>query len=84
VRVAIVHFDLVWYLFDRHSCLLILIEWQARVLVHLGALNCKSRPAKSIADPLDKLLKNFKGLIQEFSQFCKCVVASIHVLALSH
>ena len=84
MRVAIVHFDLVWYLFDRHSCLLILIEWQARALVHLGALNRESWPAKSIADPLGKLLEDFKVLIKEFSRFCKCVLASIHVLALSH
>ncbi len=84
VRVAIVHFDLVCYLFGRRSCLLILIAWQARALVHLGALNRESRPAMFIADPLGKLLNDFNVLIKEFSRFCKCVLASIHVLALSH
>jgi hypothetical protein len=84
VRVAIVHFDLVCYLFDRRSCLLIFIAWQARTLVHLGALNSNTRPAQSIANPLGKLLKDFEVLIKEFRQFCKCVLASIHVLALSH
>ncbi|KAF8504334.1 hypothetical protein F5888DRAFT_1630810 [Russula emetica] len=43
----------------------------ARALVHIGNLNRKSRPPKSIADPLSKLLKDFKGVIEEFSQFCE-------------
>jgi hypothetical protein len=73
MRVAIVHFDLVRYSSGRRSCHLILNAWQARALVHIGSLNRKSRPAKSIADPLGKLLKDFRGVIQEFNQFCECV-----------
>ncbi|KAH9994637.1 hypothetical protein BJV77DRAFT_293127 [Russula vinacea] len=43
----------------------------ARALVHVGALNRKSRPLKSLGDPLCEAMKNFKGLIQEFGQFCE-------------
>ena len=39
----------------------------------MGSLNRKSRPPKSIAEPLSKVLKDFKGVIQEFSQFSECV-----------
>jgi hypothetical protein len=60
---------LVW----QAHCHLILNAWQARALVHIGILNRKSRPAKSLGDPLAELLKNFKGLIQEFGQFCAWV-----------
>ncbi|KAF8483416.1 hypothetical protein DFH94DRAFT_309695 [Russula ochroleuca] len=43
----------------------------ARALVHVGSLNRKSRPTKSLGDPLCELMKNFKGLIQEIGQFCE-------------
>jgi len=43
----------------------------ASALVHIGSLNRKSRPPKDIADPLSKLLKRFKVVIQEFSLFCE-------------
>jgi hypothetical protein len=56
--------------------------WQARALVHVGSLNRKSRPTKSLGDPLCELMKNFKGLIQEIGQFCEYVSAlvSAHTL----
>jgi len=73
VRIAIVHFDLVRYSSVMRNCHLILIAWQARALVHIGSLNRKSRPAKSVGDPLSKLLKNLRAVIQEFNKFCECV-----------
>ena len=73
VRVAIVHFDLVCYSSVWRNCRLILIACKAIALVHIGSLNHKSRPAKSVGDPLSKLLKNLRGVIQEFKQFCECV-----------
>lgn len=73
VRIAIIHFDLVCHSSGRRSCHLILNTRQARALVQIGSLNRKSQPAKSIADPLRTLLKDFKGLIQEYNLFCECV-----------
>ena len=73
VRIAIVHFDLVRYSSAWRNCHLILIAWQARTLVHIGSLNRKSRPAKSVGDPLSKVLKNLRGVIQEFNKFCEYV-----------
>lgn len=49
----------------------------------MGNLDRKSRPPKSIAEPLSKLLKDFKVVIQEFSQFSECVRVSMHVLVLT-
>ena len=68
-------FILIWYVIHLTGVAanLILNAWQAIALVHIGSLNRKSRPAKSIADPLRKLLNDFKGVIQEFNQFCECV-----------
>ncbi|KAH9960632.1 hypothetical protein BC827DRAFT_1342739, partial [Russula dissimulans] len=43
----------------------------ARALAHVGALNQKSRPTKLIVDTLGESLKNFKGLMEEFGQFCE-------------
>ncbi|KAH9955735.1 hypothetical protein BC827DRAFT_1378888, partial [Russula dissimulans] len=43
----------------------------ARALAHVGALNRKSRPTKLIVDTLGESLKNFKGLMEEFGQFCE-------------
>ena len=48
---------------------------QATALVHVGTLNRKSRPSKSLGDPLCELMKNFKDLIQEFGQFSEYVSA---------
>jgi hypothetical protein len=73
VRVAIIHFDLVRYSSGRRRCYLILNAWQARALVHIGSLNRESPPAKFIADPLSKLLKDFKDVIQEFDLHSECV-----------
>jgi hypothetical protein len=42
-------------------------------LTQLGALNRKSRPAKSLADPLGELMKHFNGVIGEFGKFCEYV-----------
>ena len=56
---------------------------QARALVHVGTLNRKSRPSKSLGDPLRELMKNFKGLIHEFGQFCEFVSAFTHKYALA-
>jgi hypothetical protein len=73
VRIAIIHFDLVGYSSARRSCHLILDACQARALVHIGGLNRKHQPAKSIADSLSVLLTDFRGVIEEFNRFCECV-----------
>ena len=49
--------------------------------MHVGTLNRKSRPPKSLGDPLCELMKIFKGLIQEFGRFCEYVSAFIQSLA---
>jgi hypothetical protein len=51
--------------------------------VHVGTLNRKSRPLKSLGEPLCEVMKSFKGLIQEFGQFCEYVQRFIHVRALA-
>ncbi|KAI0288320.1 hypothetical protein BC826DRAFT_1039151 [Russula brevipes] len=41
----------------------------ARALAHLGALNRKARPTKSLGDALNELLKQYKALIEEINRF---------------
>jgi hypothetical protein len=68
-------FILIWYVIHLAGVAAIwsLTHGQARALVHLGSLNRKSRPERSIGEPLNKLLKNFKDVIEDFSQFCEYV-----------
>ncbi len=46
--------------------------------MQVGALNRKSRPPQSLADPLGELMKQFNGLIEEFGKFCGYVSALVH------
>jgi len=47
--------------------------------VQFGALSRKSRPAKSLADPLGEVSKRLNGVIEEFGKFCEYVFAPVLV-----
>ena len=47
--------------------------------MQFGALNRKSRPTKSLGEPLGEVSKRFNGVIEEFGKFCECVFAPVLV-----